>query len=516
MKRASRPLVAGALIAGLMTVAVPGPAPAEEPATWSGTFTTSFVDVVHGEDNYTSTTRATVTGTVEPDDRGTHLLEGSLTAYSQTWHEEYPGDTQDCQVTYVLPVPVSATMQYGDQDFIGVGPFLDYDETDPRQFTPNQTQVCQSTAVGEYVFEEDYAQDLALYLMSCRTDEPEDEPYWYGILALGEATEGGTRFDSTFQRTCEYTYPASGVTETVTVNTTVDLTSEETPEADLSATVAGLASKTVVGKVDGAKATITNNGPDTARDVELRFGTPDGTFYTEITKPGGGWTCDQSTLSRVICRVDSLASGESATLKFGLLATDTERQTKLAVRALSSTPDPDETDNRDEDYQRIAAAGRPRATIGKGGPPSAGSVSARAGGEVRGRSWPAWYPAHNNDQRWLYTAKNMWCTNTGSKNDEGYIAATVYIWEQGDSKVERFEMKRSERVVGLGGVSTEVRRKTYDSGRFAPGGQWASITQVWPKADFPGYDSHILRAKWTWIRHGVHRNWKKQWDLVNC
>ena len=56
--------------------------------------------------------------------------------------------------------------------------------------------------------------------------------------------------------------------------------------ADLVASVKGFKASTHVGAVDAIKASVYNNGPDTARNVVLRFGTPKGTKYGYVRSPG--------------------------------------------------------------------------------------------------------------------------------------------------------------------------------------------------------------------------------------
>lgn len=287
--------------------------------------------------------------------------------------------------------------------------------------------------------------------------------------------------------------------------------------ADLSASISGLDRRTKTGAFDTVRATITNHGPGTARNVELRFGTPAGTFYTKVTKPGGGWACSMTRETLVRCNTASLAAGSSATLKVELLATDPQRKTKLAVRALSATTDPREANNRATSFQRIRTAPPPALKKGKGKPPgpimartAAPGSTARAA-DFKNRRWPRWYPVDGSGRFW-FRATGLTCQRSGGVNDQGWLAATFWIWESRKSGTIRLELE-GKMQPDTYGILKATRRKTHRSSNFPDDAQsrYTSLTVAWSRG---GYDSYKMLGTWKFIRKHLHRNVKKKWHVL--
>jgi hypothetical protein len=330
---------------------------------------------------------------------------------------------------------------------------------------------------------------------------PDGDVFFSNAGQLGATSAGGTVAPLFAGST-----PAIGTAWTASVD----------DRADLSAAITGLEAKTKTGEFDSVTVSVANNGPSVAHNVELRFGTPAGTFYTSVTKPPDPWVCSMTTLTLIRCNVASMAVGATAQLTVELLATDPQAKTKLAVKVLSATADPVPANDDAVSYQKIKVAPPPALKKGKGQPPGATTRVAADLASVHrldftNRSWPKWYSV-DSSQRFWYKTTGYTCRTTGGVADNGWLAATFWIWELGKSGTIRLEMEGKIQPDTYS-VLKATRRKTYVSSNFADDaqGRFASLTVAWTRE---ASDSYKLQGTWKFIRKHVYRNVKLKHPVI--
>ncbi|QLQ10496.1 MAG: PD40 domain-containing protein [Nocardioidaceae bacterium] len=287
--------------------------------------------------------------------------------------------------------------------------------------------------------------------------------------------------------------------------------------ADLKLTVTGYDKKTRVGNRDKITATVTNLGPDPARDVSVKVATPKGMFYTEVT--AGPWTCDLSKKTAVVCKVAELASGAKASVKIGLLALDVRDKAQLVVSASTKSYDPKATNNTVRLSKKLQQPLAPKRQTGKVKNTSGKLVSSRKPsctvwtyvptGEVYDQDWCTWVQ-HTKASLQL-TATKLTCAHSGGVNNLGYTSGVLWIWEGGKSGANRLKLQANREIRGdYGIIKHDARKTSYQGSLFSndkvPHKAWMSF--VWARdSKFAQDRVYVVKGKWTWA--------KQAWRDVN-
>ena len=126
------------------------------------------------------------------------------------------------------------------------------------------------------------------------------------------------------------------------------VTTTVTAAADLRISKSGSPSPVVAGTKLTYTVTVTNDGPSTARDVEVTDTLPAGTTYVSGKDGNGATVCTLVQSNSVVCALNTLAPGASKTVFITVLVSPAVPQGTVLRNAASvgaSTPDPDPTDN---------------------------------------------------------------------------------------------------------------------------------------------------------------------------
>lgn len=256
-----------------------------------------------------------------------------------------PSDTETVAVTDVLPT-IEVTKDNGGATLPAPGGPVTFDV------------VVENTSASETV-------TLAELTDSIEGGEPFDITTVAGpVTATTCATGGAIAAGATYA--CEFTLEVTGdepATETDVVDAVaVDDEGNEATDGDDAVTtltaVADLAiDKELVGDLAvGEQGTyeleVTNLGPSTAANVVVTDTVPDG--LTPVSASGEGWACT-ATGQVVTCERPTLASDAPSTITVVVEvgeAVQGEEVTNVA-EVDSDTPDPDDTNNRDEETSEV-------------------------------------------------------------------------------------------------------------------------------------------------------------------
>jgi hypothetical protein len=122
-----------------------------------------------------------------------------------------------------------------------------------------------------------------------------------------------------------------------------------TPSSDLAVTVTGPTGIQPPATLATYTVSVTNNGPDDAQTVSLTDAVPDGASFGGEMQTGGGpsFTCTppSPTNPSLVCTVDTLPAGQSATFQVLLQAGGNTVSINNKAAVSSSTPDPNMGNN---------------------------------------------------------------------------------------------------------------------------------------------------------------------------
>lgn len=336
-------------------------------------------------------------------------------------------------------------------------------------------------------------------------------------IYLGNPSADQKLFQGSTEMSCDWT-PADGfyTSGSEFTSATFDLQASS-DRADLVASVRGLSSKTHVGEVDMVNATVSNQGPDTATGVTLRFGTPRGTQYGYVRAPGPGWSCSVTSQRFIACTGGTLASGADATLTASLFAAKSrEEKTKLAVTATSSVPDPNPENNSVVDYQKIRNAVVPK-------PPTAKQqAQARETGSraIVTKALPhvshRWMLVNEKQNVWVKVTDWFHRPTLESDDVQGVLSATMWGWEGGNHRVNQIALKMNltiKKYTGIGDepLTSEAFCSIPDNG----GDSWCSFAHQYTWS--AGYQQQVtgLKGYWRFGRAGkLNRDVKYVGKLV--
>ncbi len=290
--------------------------------------------------------------------------------------------------------------------------------------------------------------------------------------------------------------------------------SDEDSVADLAVTLRGVGDKTRVGKIDLAKATVTNKGPRAAAGVVLKLGVPKGLAYGYVKKPSLAWTCSIKDKRFIRCTVPSMQSGASATLRAGLFAkASLADRVRVVAKATSDTRDVNTANNQRVALQKIKNLSRPA-------PPSARELADAR--QVGPHHLSKVLSGERRDYKWFQVSSkyNLWIktTNVYVKfpdptigEMQGAAAATMYGWSGPGSRVVRFEFKhifdQANGGLGWANLSQTGKKQVADDGR----SHWSYFSHQFP-VESDWYDGKQV-GKWTFVRSGLSRNVKYKVEL---
>jgi len=131
------------------------------------------------------------------------------------------------------------------------------------------------------------------------------------------------------------------------------------PQADLGVSISTASTRLLTGHSATYSFTVSNSGPDAARQVSLSESIPAGTSF-QVTAPEG-WSCTTSTTLQ--CTADGLAAGASATFQVTLTPACTMADGTAMATSISVTSATDDTDSSNNSATQSWVASNPAPVI---------------------------------------------------------------------------------------------------------------------------------------------------------
>jgi len=174
--------------------------------------------------------------------------------------------------------------------------------------------------------------------------DPDDYPVINVDVALSPVPNGAKTYVNTTY--VEATRGASILFNTFDTDSAV----ARTLEADLRLAKSTPSVTPNVGSTVTFTLTLTNDGPDTATNVEVTDTLPNGYEYV-ASSIGGGTTSDDSTPSSLVWTINSIANGGSAVLSYQAKILASGNYNNIAQITASDQPDPDSSPGNDDGDQ---------------------------------------------------------------------------------------------------------------------------------------------------------------------